>query len=1414
MEISPEIYAWLVSIDILDDSIYDKEKELNNKNNFPQYPNLPASVANFEFAENGNIKLNKTVTNQILTGNFFPKLFNKFNVLMNELYGNIYQNDETLSQVVDSDQPQIKLHNWDLILESIKNYYGLAFDNDFKTLLIAGDMNSFNELFQKLYTFFNELKSRIDKEINQKKFLKENDETQKQLPDFAKEKLGELPKIRFNEDIVDLDALTDEATQLKQLNQTRSVLEFIIVAICKSMSLNSKQAAALLTDNKKYLVHILTKGLSNKNFEPVMFFYQNVLSEINYFMKLIEINSIAYPNQISKNIELSLSTFKPGLLSKNIDVVFIAARLLSKIALECIENNLISAAWDWFISPNGGLEGCILCFKKHNDASEVVVTLINNFARFHIYELFTVYLKQFLQSDGAYFTFVADILPALSKLSNINDEFSKNNLKGFFLEYILEVSRSPNINERIKSALFLSEIWINFSIYLDSEDENYRILSIFKSLYKDSNHLVQYSSICQLFRVLLVFTSERNSFVPVLFKCLIFDFIEYHHDLSIRELMISNFNFLFKVILSIPVGILVEPYIKQIQYNLGKSYYFNMNDITFLTTIARHPRYNTKEAILTLDVLGKIFYDIGKEEAMEVEAFKTNTYRGIYFNKVINPLFTMILSRYLIHELGVEFIFKFVKMSLLSFCKLDKMLSDKIYLHAIVLNVNAEEEKRKLIFEEDVILNERETKFYLNFRSLTKQIIVQLMLDILGINNTFINGVIKNLLIGAELRHFKIYKFYNIGLSKMLSHFGEPNELIYYYNINFDELDIDREFLRQVEFIYDKPPETKEPLVTAETDDNKKNEKVNFVLKNKHVIKNLPKKKETENVINNNFIKNNNATLENPNHKTLKKSLPPIKRGKYVLQTNLDVNNNDNNIHVFNKNKKKNNIYISNNYASNKNINNKTKKNQSVNLYTANNKQSNDETNIEIKSIKNSNVEDSFLSSKYHSKKNMMFDLDSEQISQLKYLKEELAERERSPKQKKEDPFYVPEHAKYTKHQKYESRKTNDKKLPGQITNNIQLLDINDEEDRDIIILKKFIKEYEGFFKDVFKRYCGSTYKALNGKNFEAIKQISDTITPSEIVKMFKQHNIADREISKEDIHSIVTLMNSKVFKKRSLLGGITYEEFIEDFIQISYYAFVKPPYVYRNFTIGDYAEEMIRLFSAQFPENMKYYNPETILTRSEREICDGLDKQLLKSNFVKIPQTHKKILVTEIHYKYIVPDCMYFVLGESNTICLELIDEIINKIVNYHTLEGFLMVNEVYKARPKYPIKAYPNMGARILFEQDKLNILKERSVNKKKKELGKIQEFGKFRVRNVEYDKVSNNSKISKIIKKNTINNNVNKSNNINDNSKNDNNNNYANDKVSMNKSTYSKGSLGSIVSKQKLNSDGGRKLLEDDD
>ena len=1009
----------------------------------------------------------------------------------------------------------------------------------------------------------------------------------------------ELPKVRFNEDAVNLDELVGEGNEIKPLSQTRSVLEFIIVALCKSMSLTPKQSAALLSDNKKYLNHILIKGLSKKIFGPVKQFYQEVLANIDYFLQLIQINSIVFPNQISKNIELSLSTFKPGLLSKNIDVVYIAGRLLSKLALELIEINLISAAWDWFVMPNGGLEACILCLKRHDTAVEVVVTLINNFGRFHIYELFTIYLKNFMQNDGAYFTFVSDIIEKFSRLTQFNDEFSKNNLKEFFLEYLIEVSRSPNINEKMKTALFLAEIWINFSVYIESKTENYQMLSIFKTLYKDPNRLVQTTAISQLFRVLLAFSAERNSFVPVIYKALIFNFIEYHHDIAIRDFMISNFQYAFKVILSIPVGILVEPYVKQINLCLGSSYYFNINDVAFLITIARHPRFNVKEAVLALDVLGKVYFDIGKDEKIEEEAMRANTYRGIFFYKLVNSVFTMILSRYLMHEVGVEFCFKYVKMLIQSFCRLDRPLSDKIYLNAIVLNVNPEDNKEKLVFEEDIILNEKEKNNNVNYRSLSKIVIVQMVQDILRINNTFINGVIKNLLIVAAIRHFKVYSFHNIGLSKMLSHFGNCHDLVYYYNINRDELDIDTEFEISIEIIYDKLPEY---LPTANDE----------IEKNGNEQRKNTEKEE---------VKNKRGESANKSQK-----------GKFNLKKNKTIEQQ--------KEDKK-----SNSDKEKTNINN----------------------------------------------------LNLAQVKHLKNLKESLVLHHKTTKRPDDYVFF---HERFSN---YKKKAKNDDPRFLKTNNNIELLDLNFEEDRDLIKLKKFLKDYQTFFKEVFMKYCGSIYHPIKGKVFNSINEIGDTISPSEIVKMFQEHGISGREIDREDILIILSLMNSKVFQKPSLKSGISYDEFIEDFIQLSYFAFTKPPFVYRRYTISEYAEEMIKLFSRQFPDNKKYLHPDKLINANQIDICENINKQLQKTNFVKIPKGFKKYLETELVYKYYVPDCMYFLLGESQTICYELLDEIIYKIVKEHIMEGFCKVKEVYKIRPFKELKSHKKVQ-REEYEKEKM--------------------------------------------------------------------------------------------------------------
>ena len=100
-----------------------------------------------------------------------------------------------------------------------------------------------------------------------------------------------------------------------------------------------------------------------------------------------------------------------------------------------------------------------------------------------------------------------------------------------------------------------------------------------------------------------------------------------------------------------------------------------------------------------------------------------------------------------------------------------------------------------------------------------------------------------------------------------------------------------------------------------------------------------------------------------------------------------------------------------------------------------------------------------------------LLNLDNEQVSQLKYLKEEVVKRNNTRKSTRREDYYVEDHEKYSKYKKSESKNTDDrlKRLPGQVSNNITLLDMNDEEDRDIIILKKLLKNMKAFLKMYLK---------------------------------------------------------------------------------------------------------------------------------------------------------------------------------------------------------------------------------------------------------------------------------------------------------------------------------------------------------
>jgi hypothetical protein len=73
--------------------------------------------------------------------------------------------------------------------------------------------------------------------------------------------------------------------------------------------------------------------------------------------------------------------------------------------------------------------------------------------------------------------------------------------------------------------------------------------------------------------------------------------VENHQNQEVREFIFHNFCQLFTEMPSIPVNILIDPLIKQIQLSGNITYLFNTFDFHLMMVVARHPKMNIKSAI-------------------------------------------------------------------------------------------------------------------------------------------------------------------------------------------------------------------------------------------------------------------------------------------------------------------------------------------------------------------------------------------------------------------------------------------------------------------------------------------------------------------------------------------------------------------------------------------------------------------------------------------------------------------------------------------------------------------------------------------------------------------------------------------------------------------------------------------------
>ncbi|OMJ93856.1 hypothetical protein SteCoe_3045 [Stentor coeruleus] len=618
MEVTPDIANWLKEAKII-------EKELNAQ-------------------ENGKFLIPDNLAMPLENGLNFTPLIKRLYQILNKLDREMTPMPE-LNSLKEVKSPAAKLYNWKVLTKALE-LLGIQIDPDSRSLIIAGDRDMVVEVLEKMYQA--EKKAQVDSDdenYDKDSFVSKvfSDAFPKSVSSKKSTSISRskkpvekpLPKSKKRPD----GSLYIEAVRAdKPLETTDNCLEYLLVSFCKHFSLHPKQAAGLLTQGGKYLSYVISKGLKGKH-GPIISWYTELYSTLPHLIRLIS------NEQASGSLSLMLGSLKSGFNSKNLEVVLWCCRLFSKLGSDFYEIDLLPPAWDWFVSE--GLESTLQACKHFaGDVKPQIVSVLAQFARNNFIELFTIQMPASLSESINYITTVDELLPNFCEIRSAKQEIISGGIVEFWVDLGLkEADDFKEPGTRLAAMNFMINVWMLFpSVIENHEYLANEIIATLKKGWRDKLNILKFACIGKAFQLLEVFSGERNPFAPIIYKTLTFYLVENYRDSLIREFILQNFKTLFESAQSIPIGILLEPLIKQFQ--ITQDLECNTIDFEFFISISKHPRLTLKHAVQAMDILGKIY--------MSQRAF---------IKSAAMPFMT-IAQRFIDGSSVKEYLYRFVKYSL------------------------------------------------------------------------------------------------------------------------------------------------------------------------------------------------------------------------------------------------------------------------------------------------------------------------------------------------------------------------------------------------------------------------------------------------------------------------------------------------------------------------------------------------------------------------------------------------------------------------------------------------------------------------------------------------------------------------------------------------------------------------------
>ena len=505
MEISPEIFAWLSTLEIIDP--FDTMKSPDTKFIIPD-------------------KIYKLM----MGGHYIGLMLKNLQENYNKFYSldlNLIEDLKSLKPVDDENKisNSLKYYNWNILFE-IMNHFGFNLNKEDINLIINDDKDYLNKILNKIYELTNQCITYMNK--NDSKIIDEINNNNKKKIKYEKNENESI-------NLKDLDLN-------KNYRDINSILEFIIITLSKNLELDIIQSVALLSNNRKYLQNICNKGIKNK-FDKIKNWLDDLIVNYAIIKKLL----IKYPD----SSDIFFSTIGCVLYSKNFELIEICLTLLIRIK-DDIEMN-----YEWFNKE--GFYNFIFCIIKHENN---IPFIINNGLIPLIKEkinIFFINIRQKIKEEkNKIYEFFSSVL---GNINEINKIFS-DELKNLIFEIILK--EEDDISFKIS---LLSNIFLNFTYLTDVQINN--IFEIFENNLNSNISNIFDTTITMMFNILENFGNIKNIYAPKLYKFIVNCFMNNINFENIykREFILLNFEKFFNNNQTIPIDIFLNQYLNKIINN-------------------------------------------------------------------------------------------------------------------------------------------------------------------------------------------------------------------------------------------------------------------------------------------------------------------------------------------------------------------------------------------------------------------------------------------------------------------------------------------------------------------------------------------------------------------------------------------------------------------------------------------------------------------------------------------------------------------------------------------------------------------------------------------------------------------------------------------------------------------------------